>query len=296
MGGCGWCSARIGVAVLGLVVSACAGSASEPSGTGTRADQSYPDVVAAAAMETAPGTWRFDVTISSPYDSADRYADGFRVVGRDGTVYGTKELLHDHATEQPFTRSLEGVEIPDGVDSVVVEGHDLVNGWGGASVGVVLSREGGGEVSRLTMTVEGVDPGGSIPAAFTCDGANQLPPVTVSSVLDGSAELALIVDDPDAPRPDPFVHWVVYGIDPSPDQITDDRPGVVHGVNDAGSSRWTGPCPPRGDDPHTYHWRLFALGSQLDLPAGLDGRQLEQAIASDVISSVEVTATYRRGG
>lgn len=67
-------------------------------------------------------------TISPPYDSPDRYADAFRVLAPDGTVLGVRELLHDHANEQPFTRSLDDVEIPDDVDRVTVEGRDLGRG------------------------------------------------------------------------------------------------------------------------------------------------------------------------
>jgi hypothetical protein len=85
------------------------------------------------------GSYTFDVTVSSPYDSPERYADAWRVVGPDGTEYGVRILLHDHANEQPFTRSLSGVEIPDGIDSVTVEGRDLINGWGGAIIEVDLA-------------------------------------------------------------------------------------------------------------------------------------------------------------
>lgn len=284
----------LGMALV-LLVGGCRGTDATTSVPGD-VEGAFPDVVAAQATETSPGTWTFDVTISSPYDSPERYADALRVIGRDGTVYGKRELTHDHSGEQPFTRSLSGVEIPQNVEMVVVEGHDLANGWGGASVEVVLSTEGGGEVSGLTMSVEGIDPGESIPVQFTCDGSNRLPPVNVLSVPEAASQLALIVDDPDAPRQDPFVHWVVYGIDPSLEQITDHQPGLVHGVNDAGSDGWSGPCPPPGDEPHTYRWRLFALGTGLDLPAGLDGRRLEEAIGSDVIDRAEFIATYRRGG
>jgi len=94
-------------------------------------DGVFPDVIAVTADQSDDGTWRFDVTLSSPYDTPDRYADAWRILGPDGTEYGVRELAHDHANEQPFTRSLSGVEIPDEVDSVVVEGRDQVNGWGG---------------------------------------------------------------------------------------------------------------------------------------------------------------------
>lgn len=107
--------------------------------SGTATGELFPDVIAASAQQDSDGTWTFEATLSSPYDSADRYADAWRVVGPDGTVYGIRELLHDHASEQPFTRSQSGIEIPDGVTVVTVEGRDQVSGWGGETVEVALS-------------------------------------------------------------------------------------------------------------------------------------------------------------
>ena len=95
----------------------------------------FPDVQD-AAVEASGSGFDVDATISSPYDSPERYADAFRVRGQDGTVYGVRELTHDHADEQPFTRTLNGADIPDDVDEVVVEGRDQVSGWGGATVTV----------------------------------------------------------------------------------------------------------------------------------------------------------------
>jgi hypothetical protein len=104
----------------------------------TPAEQ-FPDVLAVtAAFDDGAGTWTFDVTISSPYDTPERYADGWRVIGPDGTVYGTHTLAHDHAGEQPFTRRQTGVAIPTGVDTVTVEGRDQVNGYGGTTATVTL--------------------------------------------------------------------------------------------------------------------------------------------------------------
>lgn len=94
----------------------------------------FPDVIGVSAEQAADGSWTFDVTLSSPYDSPERYADAWRVVGPDGAVYGIRELAHDHASEQPFTRSQSGIVIPDGVTAVVVEGRDQVSGWGGATM------------------------------------------------------------------------------------------------------------------------------------------------------------------
>lgn len=94
-------------------------------------EQRFPDVVEVTVRATGDGVFRFDVTLSSPYDSPERYADAFRVLGLDGETLGVRELLHHHANEQPFTRSLTGVEIPPGVRSVVVEGRDQDHGYGG---------------------------------------------------------------------------------------------------------------------------------------------------------------------
>ncbi len=125
---------------LGLaLVLACAiwlvacGSDGEPD------DGLFPDVIGVVAEQSSDGSWRFDVTLSSPYDSAERYADAWRIIGPDGTEYGVRELAHDHAGEQPFTRSLSGVELPDEIDSVIVEGRDQVNGWGGEVADVSLA-------------------------------------------------------------------------------------------------------------------------------------------------------------
>lgn len=109
-----------------------------PDSEGT-ANQLYPDVVDVEVNESE-NVFRFEVTISSPYDTPERYADAWRIMDEGGTVYGTRELLHDHATEQPFTRTLDDVEIPTDVDVVIVQGRDLDNGWGGTTMEVDLPR------------------------------------------------------------------------------------------------------------------------------------------------------------
>lgn len=104
-------------------------------------DSHFPDIVG-VVITPSSGSYRFDVTMSSPYDTPDRYADAWRIVGPDGAVYGVRELLHDHQFEQPFTRSLSGVSIPPGVQTVTVEGRDQVNGWGGETFEVAVPAAG----------------------------------------------------------------------------------------------------------------------------------------------------------
>lgn len=86
------------------------------------------------------GSWSLDVTLSSQYDSPERYADGWRVLDADGKVLGEHTLGHDHADEQPVTRTQTGLEIPDGVDVITVEGKDTENGFGGATLKVQVPR------------------------------------------------------------------------------------------------------------------------------------------------------------
>ena len=100
--------------------------------------QRFPDVVGVKVSARGNGVFDFDVTLSSPYDTPQRYADAFRVVGAAGQIYGERILLHDHADEQPFTRELTRVVIPPGVTRVRVEGRDQAHGYGGTSRDVAL--------------------------------------------------------------------------------------------------------------------------------------------------------------
>lgn len=98
----------------------------------------FPEVVKVEAEPADDGAYDFSVTISSPYDSPERYADGWRVKTEAGDVLGEMTLGHDHATEQPFTRDQFDVSVPSEVKTVVVEGHDLENGYGGQTATVKL--------------------------------------------------------------------------------------------------------------------------------------------------------------
>ncbi len=142
-------SSRLAAAVVValLALNACGSDVADDSGAGdtssaegsedagSTADADFPDVIA-VELRSDGDTWSLDVTMSSEYDSPERYADGWRVLDPAGNELGTMELTHDHAGEQPFTRSQSGLEIPDGVETIIVEGHDLENGYGGATVEV----------------------------------------------------------------------------------------------------------------------------------------------------------------
>ncbi len=86
------------------------------------------EIVAAEATRSGQG-WTFSVTLRHDDTGWDHYADAWRVVGPDGAVLGERILLHPHETEQPFTRSLSGVAIPEDVGAVMIEARDNVHGW-----------------------------------------------------------------------------------------------------------------------------------------------------------------------
>ena len=133
-----------------LLLTACGGGQpsqssgdSEQGGTTTAGQsegQKYPDVRDAELESSGGDTWSLSVTISSPYDSPERYADGWRVLAPNGDVLGKHELMHDHANEQPFTRTQTGLEIPQDVQEITVEARDLKNGYGGETVTIPVPR------------------------------------------------------------------------------------------------------------------------------------------------------------
>lgn len=86
-------------------------------------------VVQNVKVTATGGTYTFDVTISHSDSGWDDFADIWRIKDANGNVLGQRELAHPHVDEQPFTRSLSNVKIPEGVAEVFIEAHDSVNGW-----------------------------------------------------------------------------------------------------------------------------------------------------------------------
>jgi len=103
-----------------------------------QSDQNFPDVVSVKVKPRSANLFDFDVTVSSPYDTPQRYADAIRVVAKPDVVLGERILFHDHADEQPFTRDVHGVKIPPGIRVVVVQARDKAHGYGGKTVEVTL--------------------------------------------------------------------------------------------------------------------------------------------------------------
>ena len=98
------------------------------------------DVLDVKIVREAGGTFRFDVTVRHADAGWDHYADRWEILAPDGRVLATRELRHPHVDEQPFTRELLGVNIPEDIRQVMVRAHDSQHGFGGREVSVELPR------------------------------------------------------------------------------------------------------------------------------------------------------------
>lgn len=98
------------------------------------------DVVTAEAAPLGGGAWRFNVTVRHADSGWDHYADKWDVLAPDGSLLGTRVLLHPHETEQPFTRSLGGVAVPEEITQITLRAHDKEHGYGGAELTLELRR------------------------------------------------------------------------------------------------------------------------------------------------------------
>jgi len=155
--------------------------------------------------------------------------------------------------------------------------------------------------ASITLRSSAFEDGQPIPKVHTGEGADISPALSWSAPPPGTKQWALIVDDPDAPRALPWVHWVVYGIPADSASLPagtgakgKTASGVLEGKNSSGRSGWAGPMPPRGHGVHHYHFKLYALDAELSLRPGLTKRQLLDAIAGHVLAEGELVGTYER--
>lgn len=147
----------------------------------------------------------------------------------------------------------------------------------------------------FTLTSPAFTEGGSIPREFTCDADDTSPPLEWTGLPDGSAALALIVDDPDAGG---FVHWVAYDIDPVLGGLASGASTATgappQGRNSFGQTGYGGPCPPSGT--HHYVFRLLALDLALGLSVAPGASEVLAAADGHILGEARLTGTYRRGG
>lgn len=149
----------------------------------------------------------------------------------------------------------------------------------------------------MTITVQssGFAAGERIPEKYTGEGLDVSPPLSWSGIPAGTKEIALICDDPDAPTPKPWVHWVAYKIPPDSGGLAEGSAGdAVEGKNDFGRIGYGGPMPPPGHGVHHYYFKTYALDTELGLKPGASKDQLLKAMEGHVLAQGELVGTYER--
>lgn len=131
---------------------------------------------------------------------------------------------------------------------------------------------------------------GHIPPEYTCEGRNINPPIEVDNIPDGTKTLALIMEDPDAPR-QTFDHWLIWNIPPT-EAITEESVPGISGTNSFGNTGYGGPCPPSGA--HRYFFRVYALNKKLDLKAGATKEELHESMQDHILAEGELMGYYQK--
>jgi hypothetical protein len=139
--------------------------------------------------------------------------------------------------------------------------------------------------------------GSAIPDKYSKQGGNISPALEWSGVPDDTESLALIVDDPDAPK-GLFVHWIAYRIPLDAGKLAEGVPaqpelsnGMRQGANGFGQIGYGGPQPPSGT--HRYFFHLYALDTDLEVPPGLSREELDGAIQGHILAEAKAMGTYQ---
>lgn len=160
-------------------------------------------------------------------------------------------------------------------------------------------------VKRMLLQVESpaFKANEAIPRKHTGDGADVSPEIHWSGIPKDARQLALICDDPDAPSPEPWVHWVIYQIPISATGLAENLPktetvqipeGAVQGKNSWNTVGYRGPAPPKGHGVHHYHFRVYALSQPLDIGPGKTKAELLAAMKGHVLAEGELVGRYER--
>ena len=137
---------------------------------------------------------------------------------------------------------------------------------------------------------------------YSCEGEDISPDLSWSGIPQGTKSLALIVDDPDAPRKEPWVHWVIFNIPASISHLKENISkqlaqdpnlrNAIQGTTDFGKTHYNGPCPPAGK-PHRYFFTLYALDQELPLKANAKKNDIIKAMEGHILESTELVGLYQ---
>src|SRR5579864_1579121 len=159
----------------------------------------------------------------------------------------------------------------------------------------------GGQAMNFQLTSTAFEEGQPIPLDYTGEGRNASPQLKWSDPPAGTRSLALICEDPDAPR-GTFTHWVIFNISPESRELPEGMKhseglanGTRQGRNDFGKLGYNGPRPPAGK-PHRYFFKLFALNRVLDVTGGDTGAHVLKAMHGHVLAEAQLMGTFQHGG
>lgn len=179
-------------------------------------------------------------------------------------------------------------------------GKALSGARAGTDALAIARPELGGQFAALSLTSLAFADGARMPERFTADGEGISPPLTWGSLPDGTASLALLVEDADAPAPSPLVHAIVWGLAADAGALAEgaiaaESPGVETGRNSFLRRGWLPPDPPTGHGEHRYAFQLFALDAGAGDPGDPPGRSgLVEAMAGHVLAAGLLVGTYSR--
>lgn len=145
---------------------------------------------------------------------------------------------------------------------------------------------------KLSVTSSAFKAGQPIPTKFSAFGQSVSPQLSWS-LSPKAKSYAVLVDDPDAPSPQPVSHWVDWNIPPSMTLLPEGSNTGVQGTNSHKTKGYTGPHPPSGDPPHHYHFQVLALDRMLDTPAGADRDAVLAAVKGHVLAKGEIVGTFQ---
>ena len=142
----------------------------------------------------------------------------------------------------------------------------------------------------MRLTSSAFENGGMIPATYTCNGKDLLPPLSISNIPKGTKSLTFILEDPDTSI-GTFDHWVLFNVDPIFTQILEGKePFGTHGKASSGDLAYVSPCPPTGI--HRYMWSVYALSEKLNLPEGVSKNEVIHAMNGHILDKAELMGRY----
>jgi Raf kinase inhibitor-like YbhB/YbcL family protein len=159
-----------------------------------------------------------------------------------------------------------------------------------------LDEEG---AATMQLSSSAFRDGDTIPKKYTGDGEDMAPQLSWTGAPEGAKSFAVICEDPDAPR-GTWTHWMLFNLPADKRELPEGTPteenlpsGARQGKNDFGNIGYGGPAPPKGK-PHRYFFKVYALDTILDVPAGGGPKQIEPAMRKHILAHGQLIGTYGR--